>query len=86
MRQIRLTTPESARAARETRVNVFGTETRSFTDQIRTPPGDVFKVEAEGFGRPLRNALSIAASPSTAAETLYAAAPGEPEPLRKAAS
>ena len=66
-------------------VHFFGTATLSFSDQIRTEPGDVFEVEAEGFGPPLRNALSIAASPSTAVKALYAATPGEPEPLRKAA-
>jgi hypothetical protein len=53
---------------------------------IRSEPSDVFKAESEGFGPPLPNALSIAASPSAAAEALSAAAPGEPEPLRKAAS
>jgi hypothetical protein len=53
--------------------------------EIRTVPGEVLEVEAEGFGPPLRNALSIAASPSTAVEALYAAAPDVPEP-RKAAS
>lgn len=54
--------------------------------EIRITPGDVFGVEAEGFGPPLRNALSIAASPSKAVKALYAAAPDGPEPLRKAAS
>jgi hypothetical protein len=53
---------------------------------IRSEPSDVLKAESEGLGPPLRNALFIAASPSSAAEALTAAAPGEPEPLRKAAS
>jgi hypothetical protein len=57
-----------------------------FVDQIRTAPGDVFVVEAAGFGPPRRHALFIAANPSTAVEARHAAAPGEPEPLRKAAS
>ena len=62
------------------------TATLLFTDQIRTEPRVVFEAEADGFGPPLRNALSHAASPRAALATLYAAAPGEPEPLRKAAA
>jgi hypothetical protein len=67
-------------------VHFFGTATLSFTDQIRTEPGDVFEVEAEGFGPPLRNALSIASSPPVRVKSLYAPQAGELEPLRKTAS
>ncbi|WDZ75647.1 GguC family protein [Ensifer adhaerens] len=42
-------------------VHMFGTATLSFGDGIRTEEGDVFEIEATGFGLPLRNALAIAA-------------------------
>jgi hypothetical protein len=38
-------------------VHSFGTATLSFSDGFSTQPGDVFEITAEGFGRPLRNAL-----------------------------
>ena len=41
-------------------VHMFGTATLSFADGIRTEPGDVFEIEAEAFGLPLRNPLAIA--------------------------
>ncbi len=41
-------------------VHFFGTATLSFTDDVRALPGDVFEIEAEAFGRPLRNSLAIA--------------------------
>lgn len=40
-------------------VHMFGTATLSFADGIRTGPGDVFEIEADGFGLPLRNSLEI---------------------------
>ncbi len=40
-------------------VHFFGTATLSFSDNVRTEPGDVFEIEAAGFGLPLRNALEI---------------------------
>jgi hypothetical protein len=43
-------------------VHFFGTATLSFADGIRTESGDVFEIEAPGFGRPLRNPVSMAAS------------------------
>jgi hypothetical protein len=49
------------------------TATLWVTDQIRTGPGVVLE-------------LSIAASPGTTAKAPFAAAPGEPDFLRKAAS
>jgi hypothetical protein len=38
-------------------VHYFGTATLSFADGIRAQPGDVFEIEAEPFGKPLRNPL-----------------------------
>jgi hypothetical protein len=38
-------------------VHYFGTATLSFSDGIRTERGDLFEIEADGFGLPLRNAL-----------------------------
>jgi hypothetical protein len=40
-------------------VHMFGTATLSFADGIRTEPGDVFEIEAPGFGLPLRNPLAV---------------------------
>lgn len=45
-------------------VHSFGTATLSFADAITAKPGDVFEIEARGFGRPLRNPL-VAASAET---------------------
>lgn len=42
-------------------VHMFGTATLSFGDGIKTQAGDVFEIEATGFGLPLRNRLSVAA-------------------------
>ena len=36
-------------------IHFFGTGTLSFGDGIETEPGDVFELESELFGRPLRN-------------------------------
>ncbi len=38
-------------------VHFFGTATLSFSDGIKTQKGDVFEIEAEPFGLPLRNRL-----------------------------
>jgi hypothetical protein len=38
----------------------FGTGTLSFAEGIATQAGDLFEIEAPGFGRPLRNALQTA--------------------------
>ena len=40
-------------------VHFFGTATLSFSDGIKTEKGDVFEIEAEPFGLPLRNKLAI---------------------------
>jgi len=41
-------------------VHFFGTATLSFSDGIKTQKGDVFEIEAEPFGLPLRNRLGLA--------------------------
>ena len=42
-------------------VHMFGTATLSFGDGVRTQAGDLFEMEAEGFGMPLRNRLVLGA-------------------------
>jgi len=42
-------------------VHFFGTATLSFSDGVRTEPGDVFEIEAAPFELPLRNPLARAA-------------------------
>lgn len=49
------------RAPGDVHVHMFGTATLSVADGIVTEPGDVFEIEAEPFGLPLRNTLAIAA-------------------------
>ena len=39
-------------------VHFFGTATLSFSDSIRTKPGDIFEIEADAFALPLRNELA----------------------------
>ena len=41
-------------------VHFFGTATLSFSDGVQTQKGDVFEIEAEPFGLPLRNRLTVA--------------------------
>lgn len=41
-------------------VHFFGAATGSFTKKIETRVGDVFEIQADGFGYPLRNALGTA--------------------------
>ena len=40
-------------------VHFFGTATLSFSDGIRTQPGDMFEIEASPFALPLRNTLAM---------------------------
>ena len=40
-------------------VHMFGTATLSFADGVQTRDGDVFEIEAEPFGLPLRNTLAF---------------------------
>jgi hypothetical protein len=44
-------------------VHFFGTATLSFSDGIKTQPGDIFEIEAQPFLLPLRNPLKIVAAP-----------------------
>ena len=39
-------------------VHFFGTATLSFSDGVQTQKGDIFEIEAEAFGLPLRNRLT----------------------------
>ncbi|MFP5076831.1 AraD1 family protein [Rhizobium sp. YIM 134829] len=48
------------RAPGDVHVHMFGTATLSFGDGIRTEPGDIFEIAAEGFGLPLSNRLAVA--------------------------
>ena len=41
-------------------VHYFGTATLSFSDGVATQKGDVFEIQAEAFGLPLRNRLGVA--------------------------
>ena len=44
-------------------VHFFGTATLSFTDGVRTQPGDIFEIEAAPFALPLRNRLERVSAP-----------------------
>lgn len=39
-------------------IHFFGTATLSFADGIKTQPGDIFEIEMNEFGKPLRNRLA----------------------------
>jgi hypothetical protein len=41
-------------------VHFFGTATLSFSDNVRTQPGDVFELSADAFALTLRNPLATA--------------------------
>jgi hypothetical protein len=45
-------------------VHFFGAATGSFTKQVKAQVGDVFEIESEVFGRPLRNPLGAAVESS----------------------
>lgn len=52
-------------------VHFLGSATLSFADGVETRVGDVFEIGAEGFGKPLRNALqTLDADPEVAIRTL----------------
>jgi hypothetical protein len=40
-------------------IHFFGTATLSFSSNVRTQKGDVFEIESETFGLPLRNRLKV---------------------------
>lgn len=46
------------RAPGDVHVHMFGTATLSFADGVCAEEGDVFEIEASGFGLPLRNTLA----------------------------
>ncbi|NBC36964.1 FAH family protein [Novosphingobium sp. FSY-8] len=50
------------RRAGDVHVHFFGTATLSFSDDVRTQPGDVFEIAAAPFALPLRNRLERAAA------------------------
>ncbi len=41
-------------------IHFFGTATLSYGEGFETREGDIFEIEAPGFGRPLRNPLRLA--------------------------
>lgn len=51
-------------------VHFFGTATLSFSDEIRTQPGDVFEIAAAPFTLPLRNTLARAEDATVAVKIL----------------
>jgi len=51
-------------------VHFFGTATLSFSDNIRTEPGDVFEIDAAPFALPLRNPLMQAVPSPVAVRVL----------------
>lgn len=51
-------------------VHFFGTATLSFSDGVKAQDGDVFEIEAEPFGLPLRNPLRIAPSAAVKVRSL----------------
>lgn len=52
---------EQFRRPRQVHVHFFGTATLSFSDGVRTRPGDIFEIEAEPFHLPVRNPVAVAA-------------------------
>jgi hypothetical protein len=51
-------------------VHFFGTATLSFADGIKTQKGDIFEIEAEAFGLPLRNRSTVAKAKRTRVRAL----------------
>lgn len=51
-------------------VHFFGTATLSFSEGVRTEPGDVFEIEAAPFRLPVRNPIEIAAERRITVKTL----------------
>ncbi len=52
---------EAHRRPGDVHVHYYGAHTLSFADGVRLEDGDVMAIQFEGFGRPLRNAVRIAA-------------------------
>ena len=51
-------------------VHFFGTATLSFSDGVKTEPGDVFEIEAKPFTLPLSNSYAVAPHPIPAVKAL----------------
>ncbi|HEX2147528.1 MAG TPA: AraD1 family protein, partial [Pseudorhizobium sp.] len=51
-------------------VHFFGTATLSFSEGVKTEPGDVFEISAEPFKLPLVNKLTVAAATSVSIRKL----------------
>jgi hypothetical protein len=51
-------------------VHFYGADALSFSDGVTLSHGDVMAVEFEGFGRPLRNPVSVAARPDSPVRAL----------------
>lgn len=49
-----------SRVPEDVHIHMFGTATLSFAEGVKTQDGDVFEIEAEGFGLPLRNMMTVA--------------------------
>jgi hypothetical protein len=55
---------EAHRRPGDVHVHYYGAHSLSFADDVRLEDGDVMTIQFEGFGRPLRNAMAVAASVS----------------------
>ena len=53
---------EAHRLPGDVHIHFFGTDGLSFSDGIKLQDGDLMQVAVEGFGRPLRNPVRVAAS------------------------
>jgi hypothetical protein len=58
------------RRAGDVHVHFFGTATLSFSDEVRTQPGDVFEIEAAPFTLPVRNPIGGVATPDVTVKAL----------------
>lgn len=58
------------RAPGDVHVHMFGTATLSFADGVKPEAGDVFEIEAAGFGLPLKNPLKVEAEETIAVKQL----------------
>ncbi len=61
---------EAHRRPGDVHVHFFGTDCLSFGAGVRLADGDVIQVAFEGFGRPLRNPVRVANSPSKLIEVI----------------
>src|SRR5690606_37495676 len=52
-------------------VHMFGTATLSFADGISTRPNDLFEIEENQFGLPLRNTVRVSEEKPVSVNVLY---------------